>query len=212
VEKTIHNNFCFNERRNSNENELGRRSENDAVGAHYHISVERLHIRATNCAELFIPVTERSPPSRQEGRSDQQRRSRGTGTMALTNCQSLQKALACAIISMTFVEIAQASPIPEWNKKVWVVSMQEKTNEQVVGMLQSRDRELATQAVYEIMRRGEPMIPFLLRLKGDTRLFQGIAKAWEAVENWANELKKENLDSLRAKKFDPLKSSGVTFY
>jgi hypothetical protein len=202
--------------------------------------------------------------------------------MALTNCQSLQKALACAIISITFVEIAQASPIPEWNEKARVISMQEKTNEQVVGMLQSRDRELATQAVYEIMRRGEPMIPFLMRLKGDARMFQGkelgdprssrlvpldvvkgrvsqesivtnevaalylisaiyygnrlfascwladaslpreerrpqnssylIAKAWEAVENWANELKKENLDSLRAKKFHPLKSSGVAFY
>jgi hypothetical protein len=202
--------------------------------------------------------------------------------MALVNNQSLWKALACVIILMAFVEIAQAAPNPKWNKKAEVVSMQEKTNEQVIGMLQSRDQDLATQAVYEIMRRGEPMIPFLMRLKGDTRMFQGrelgdprsstsiplevikgrvsresiitnevaalylisaiyygnrlfasahladatlpreerkpqnssnlIAKAWEAVENWANELKKENLDSLRAKKFDPLKSSGVTFY
>src|SRR5262245_34411984 len=202
--------------------------------------------------------------------------------MALTNCQSLQKALACAIISITFVEIAQASPIPEWNEKARVISMQEKTNEQVVGMLQSRDRELAAQAVYEIMRRGEPTIPFLMRLKGDARMFQGrelgdprssisvplevdkgrvsresivtnevaalylisaiyygnrvfaspwlvdaslpteerkpqnssylISKAWEAVDNWVNELKKESLDSLKSKKFNPLKNSGVAFF
>jgi len=202
--------------------------------------------------------------------------------MALTNCQSLRKALVCAIILMAFIEIAQAAPNPKWNKKVRVVSMQEKTNEQVIGMLQSRDRELATQAIYEIMRRGEPMIPLLTHLKGDTRMFQGeelgdprvsrivplqeakgrisresivtnevaalylisaiyygnrvfaspwladaslprderipqnssylIAKAWESVENWVNELKKESLDSLRAKKFYPLKNSGVTFY
>jgi hypothetical protein len=202
--------------------------------------------------------------------------------MAPVNGQSLRKALACVTISMAFFEIAQTAPILKWNKKVWMVSMQDKTNEQVIGMLQSRDRELATQAVHEIKRRGEPMIPFLMRLKGDTRLFQGdelgdprsstavplevvkgrisresvvtnevaalylisaiyygnslfaspyladasippnerrpqnssylIEKAWEAVENWANELKKENLDALRAKKFDPLKSSGVTFY
>ena len=39
-----------------------------------------------------------------------------------------------------------------------------------------------------------------------------IAKAWEALENWVKELKKENLDSLRAKKFYPLKNSGVTFF
>jgi hypothetical protein len=202
--------------------------------------------------------------------------------MALMKCQSLRKALACVIISIAFVEIAQALPITIWNKKAQGISMQEKTIEQVISMLQSRDRELAKQAVYEIMRRGEPMIPFLMRLKGDTRPFLGeelgdprssdavplevvkgkisresivtnevaalylisaiyygirlfascwladasiprgerkpqnspylIAKAWEAVENWANELKKENLDSLRAKKFDPLKSSGVTFF
>src|SRR5262249_61530446 len=36
------------------------------------------------------------------------------------------------------------------NKQVQGVSMQEKTNEQVISMLQSDDRELATQAVYEI--------------------------------------------------------------
>jgi hypothetical protein len=202
--------------------------------------------------------------------------------MALANSQSLRMALACVTISMAFVEIAQAAPIPKWNKKVRVVSMQEKTNEQVVSMLQSRDRELATQAVYEIMRRGEPMIPFLMHLKGDARMFQGrelgdprssiavplevdkgrvsresivtnevaalylisaiyygnrvfaspwladaslppeerraqnssylISKAWEAVENWVNELKKESLDSLKSKKFNPLKNSGVTFF
>jgi len=202
--------------------------------------------------------------------------------MGLMNCQFLRKALACVFISMAFIEIAQALPSSESNKKAQGISLQETTNDQVITMLQSSDSELVTQAVYEIMRRGEPMIPFLMRLKGDTKLFRGrelgdprsshsvplevvknkvsresvitnevaalylisaiyygnrvfascwladaslprderkpqnspylIAKAWEAMENWANELKKEKLDSLRTKKFYPLKNSGVTFF
>jgi hypothetical protein len=202
--------------------------------------------------------------------------------MALVSCRSLRNAPACVLISMALIGIAQAFPSHKSDKKAQNVSMQEKTHEQVVSTLQSRDRQLATQAVHEIMKRGEPMILFLMHLKGDTRLFEGedlgdirsskavplqvvkskisqesivtnevaalylisaiyygnrlfaspwladatlprkerkpqnssylIAKAWEAVEKWTNELKKENLDSLRAKKFDPLKNSGVTFF
>ena len=86
--------------------------------------------------------------------------------MALVNSQLLRRALACVTISMTFIEIAQAAPIPKWNKE---------------------ER----------------------RPQNNSYL---IAKAWEAVENWVNELKKESLDSLKSKKFNPLKNSGVTFY
>jgi len=202
--------------------------------------------------------------------------------MVLVNSQLLRKVLVCSVISMALIEIAEVLPSPRQNKKVQGIGMQEKTNEQVISMLQSRDRELATQAVYEIMKRGEPMIPLLMSQKGDTKLFNGkelgdprssksiplqvvknkvsqeliitneiaalylisaiyygnrvfasaylvdaslppterrpqnsptlIAKAWESVENWASELKKENLDSLRAKKFNPLKNSGVSFF
>ncbi len=52
-------------------------------------------------------------------------------------------------------------------------SGQDSKDEQLLAALASTDGREANQAVHEIMRRGERMIPLLMRLRGDKRFFYG---------------------------------------
>jgi hypothetical protein len=51
--------------------------------------------------------------------------------------------------------------------------MQEKNDDEIVAALRSQNRDEATEAVQEVMKRGERMIPLLLRCKGDDHPFLG---------------------------------------
>jgi len=52
-------------------------------------------------------------------------------------------------------------------------SMENLKDEQVIAMLSSNDAKSAHSAVEEIMRRGDLMIPLLLRCKGNRNFFYG---------------------------------------
>lgn len=162
-------------------------------------------------------------------------------------------------------------------------TMQDRAYEQVVLALGSPDISEAHEAVLEVVRRGEPMIPHLLRLKSRRQAFRGyglghpnasqlislpsgddkrdkghvvtlevaalylicaiyhgnlsfaqspyltdlslrplkrrafnstrlISKAWRSTTEWATQLRKVGLESLRATNQDPLSGSRVAFW
>jgi hypothetical protein len=52
-------------------------------------------------------------------------------------------------------------------------TMQDRTDEQVIVALSSQDSGRSHQAVEEVMKRGERMIPLLMHSKGNTQAFYG---------------------------------------
>lgn len=160
-------------------------------------------------------------------------------------------------------------------------ALSDTTNEELAGLLASRDEQASVDAAWETFRRGERMIPLLFRLEGDQRLFAGagylaspiggqlvfsredappdlkvtvevaalflvnaiyfekfhfaqspyltdrklpvdqrrtantkklVSRGWQSAKRWLELLKKEGLESLRARKLGPLSEGEVAFW
>jgi hypothetical protein len=60
-----------------------------------------------------------------------------------------------------------------FGQEIHVPDFPSMSDDELLKTLESRDQETAHGAVVEIMRRGEPILPVLLRLKGNKKFFYG---------------------------------------
>jgi hypothetical protein len=103
------------------------------------------------------------------------RRSRNTRRknrfMSVTKC-CFSASLAILLLLRFSGELKRAYCQAEAEKKEQNV-MKEKADEELIAALGSRNVEEASEAVQEVIKRGEHMIPLLMRTRGNMRVFNG---------------------------------------